>query len=93
MIQRREDFGFALEPHQPLGVCRNGLRQDLDRDLPLQVRVSSAIHLTHAAHADLGGDFIGADTSSCYEGHGAGNGCDYTGMPNRAQISKVLPAI
>jgi len=35
MIQRREDFGFALEPHQPLGVCGNGLRQDLDRDLPL----------------------------------------------------------
>jgi len=22
MIQRREDFGFTLEPHQPPGVCR-----------------------------------------------------------------------
>ena len=70
MIQRREDFGFALEPHQPLGVCRNGLRQDLDRDLPFQVRVSSAIHLTHAAHSDLGGDFIRAEAGASSERHG-----------------------
>ena len=70
MIQRREDFGFALEPHQPLCVCRNGLRQDLDRDLPLQVLVSGAIHLSHAADTDLGGDFIRAEASANSERHG-----------------------
>ncbi len=70
MVQRREDFGFALEPRQPLGVCRNGLRQDLDRDLPLQVRVSSAIHLAHAADADLGGDFIRAEAGASSQSHG-----------------------
>ena len=70
MVQCREDFGFALEACQPVGICRNGLRQNLDRDLPLQVRIGGAIDLTHAAHADLGGDFIRAESSTRSESHG-----------------------
>ena len=33
MVQGREDFGFALEPGQPLGIARDRRGQHLDRDL------------------------------------------------------------
>ena len=36
-------------------------RQDLDRDLTFQLGVGRAIHLAHAAFADLGGDFVDAE--------------------------------
>ena len=53
MVQRGEDFGFALEPREALGIRREALRQDLDRDLAFQLRVGGAIHLAHAAGAEL----------------------------------------
>ena len=70
MAQRGKHFGFALEASHPLGVSGHGVGKHLDGDLPLQVRVSSAIHLTHAAHSDLGGDFIRAEAGASSERHG-----------------------
>ena len=61
MVQRGEDFGFALEAGQAFGIGRHCLRQDLDGDLPLQVGVRCAIHLTHATHAERGHDFVRAE--------------------------------
>ena len=52
MIQRGEDFGFALEPREAFGIGGERLGQDLDRDVALQVGVAGAIHLAHAAGAD-----------------------------------------
>ena len=43
------------------------VRQDLDRDCALQVRVGGPIHLAHPAHADLGGDFVRAEASAWCE--------------------------
>ena len=63
VVQGREGLGFALEAGEPIRVVRERLGQHLDRDVPPQVRVRRAIHLAHAAHADLGGDFIRADTN------------------------------
>ena len=48
------DFGFALEAGEPVGVGGERRRQDLDRDLALQLRVGRAIDLAHAAGADGG---------------------------------------
>ena len=53
MVQRREDFGFALEAREALGVRGEDVGQDLDRDLAFQLRVRRAIDLAHAAGADL----------------------------------------
>ncbi len=39
MVQRGEDFGFALKRGQSLSVGRDGIREYLDGDGPLQVRV------------------------------------------------------
>ena len=58
VVQRREDFRFALKACEPIGITRDRRRQDLDRDLPLQVRVGGAVDLAHPAHANLRGDFI-----------------------------------
>ena len=42
MVQRGEHFGFALEPGEALGILRDRLRQDLDRDVRASGSVSVA---------------------------------------------------
>ena len=76
MIQRREDFGFALEAREPVVVSGDRRRQDLDGDLTLELRVGGAIDLPHPAFADLRGDFVDAETGAGTEGQGWRN---YTG--------------
>ena len=53
-----------------VGIVREGVRQHLDRDLATEVGVRGAPHLAHAAHADLGGDFIGAEAGASSQSHG-----------------------
>ena len=69
MVQRGEDFRFALEPGQPLAVGRHSVGEDLDGDLSLEVGVGGAIDLAHPAHADLRGNFIRAESGARGEGH------------------------
>ena len=69
MIQRREHFGFALKPGEPLDVRRQRLRQHFDRDLTLQDRVGRAIDLTHSADANVCGDLIRAKARARCQGH------------------------
>ena len=68
MVQRREHFGFALKPSQPIVIRRDGRRQDLDGDLTLELGVGSPIDLPHSALTEQGGDSIDAET-------GAGSEC------------------
>ena len=76
MIQRRERLRFAREPREAIGIVREGVGQDLDRDVAIQLRVARAIHLAHAAVADRRGDFVDAETGAGSEGQGLR---DYTG--------------
>ena len=57
MVQGGEHFRFALKSCEPIVISRERWRQDLDRDLTLQLGVGGSVHLPHAAFADLGGDF------------------------------------
>ncbi len=75
MVERGEDFGFALESGEPFRVKGDVRRQHLDRHLALQLRVRRPIYLSHSAHADLGSDLIGAEPSAGSQGQVA----DYTG--------------
>src|SRR5262245_29464520 len=61
MIEGSENFGFALETAYPVRIPRKLIRQDLDRDFALQLRVSSAIHLAHPAFPEQCGDFVRAE--------------------------------
>ena len=56
MVETCQHLGFALEAGEALGVGGYRLGQDLDRDFAAQLGVFSAIDLTHAAFAELGGD-------------------------------------
>jgi tetratricopeptide (TPR) repeat protein len=63
MVERGEDFGFALEPSQPLAIVH------LDRDLALQLRIARAIHLAHSPRAEGGDDFGDANSRAWSQRH------------------------
>ena len=69
MIERREDLRFALEAREPIRIGRERVRQDLQRDVAIQLRVARAIDLTHAARAEQRNHFVGTDTSAVANGH------------------------
>jgi hypothetical protein len=69
VIQRSQDFCFALEAGQPFGVRGQRRRQDFNGDIAFQVWIGSSVHLTHAAGTDLGGDLIPAEARAGTEGH------------------------
>jgi hypothetical protein len=69
VIQGSEDFRFALKASKALHVTRQRLRQHLDGDGALQVRVGGAINLTHAARAQRRDDLIRPEPRSGSESH------------------------
>jgi hypothetical protein len=64
MIERRQDLRFALEAGEPVEVERKELRQDLQRDITIELRVACAIHLAHAACAERTTYFVRAESSA-----------------------------
>ena len=76
MVQRGEDFRFTLKAGDSLRVCGERLRQDLDGDIAIELRVARSVHLAHAAFADVRGDFVNAEACAGGEGHSLR---DYTG--------------
>jgi hypothetical protein len=69
MIERREDFGFALESRQPFAIVGDISGEDLDGDLALQPRIARPIHLSHTAGAKLRDDLVRTDLLSGSKGH------------------------
>ena len=64
MIERGEHLRFTLEPRHALGIVREGARQDLQRDVAIELRVAGAEHFAHPACPERGTDFIRADSGS-----------------------------
>ena len=64
MVQRGEHPGFALKPREPLRVGGEGLGQDLDRDVAIELRVARAIDLAHAAGAERRQDLVRAEAGA-----------------------------
>ena len=58
VIERGDGASFTLEAREALGIARHVGRQHLERHFAPELRVGSAIHLTHAARADRGGDAV-----------------------------------
>ena len=61
MIERCEHLRLAAESCQPVGIADDGVRQDLQRDVALQLGVPSAIHLAHGARAERADDVVGTE--------------------------------
>ena len=69
MIERREHFGLALKPRQPLAIVSDIGGQHLDRDLALQLGIPGAIDLAHSAGAERRYDFVRTQLSAGRQGH------------------------
>ena len=85
MIERGEDFGFALETGQAVRVPGERGGQHLDGDLALQVRVGRPVDLAHAAVADLGGHFIGTEACPGCQSQTCGNYSEKIGCADSAR--------
>jgi hypothetical protein len=75
MIEGRENFSFSLEARQSVGARCQRHRENLDRDLALQLRVSGSIHLAHPTGSHGGDDLKRAEAGAGREGQ---NAMDYT---------------
>ncbi|MFB3112895.1 MAG: hypothetical protein ACE10G_12755, partial [Gemmatimonadales bacterium] len=54
---------------QAFSVVREGVRQDLQRDLTVELRVAGPPDFPHAAFADLGGNLVRAEGGAGLHGH------------------------
>ena len=68
VVERGERLRFAGEPGQPIRVVGEGVGQDLQRDIAIELRVAGPKHLSHPAFADLRGDFVDAEAGAGSEG-------------------------
>ena len=69
MVQRGQDLGFALQTGQPVGILRQGRRQHLDGYITVEIGVSGAVDLAHAAGAEGGEDLVGAEARADSQTH------------------------
>ena len=58
MIEARHGGGFTLEASEPLRRGGGTFRQDLDRDVALETRVTRAVDLAHSACAERSDDLV-----------------------------------
>src|SRR5207244_664239 len=67
MVERGQGLRLALEARGAAGIVAQRVGQCLDRDVAVQARIAGAIHLAHAARADLGDDLVDAEPSASRE--------------------------
>lgn len=61
MVERGHSARLLFEAAQAVGFEGKKLRENLQRDLALEARISGAIHFPHAAGAKRGLNLIGAE--------------------------------
>ena len=69
MVERRERLRLSREAGEVVGVRREQRRQDLDRDAAIELRVTRAIDLAHAAGAERPGDLVDPDPGASVHRH------------------------
>ena len=73
MVQRGEGLGFTREASEPVGVVRERLGENLDRDVAIELRVARTEDLSHPAFADKRRDLVHAESSTGSEVQGGGS--------------------
>ena len=61
---------FPLEPRERVGIGRDGLRENFDRHVAIQLRVPRPLHLSHPARADRRENLLRAEASPGGKCHG-----------------------
>ena len=64
MIQRGEGLGFAGEPGEAFGIVGERLREDLDRDVTIELGITRPKDLAHAPATDEIGQLEDAETGA-----------------------------
>ena len=70
MVEAGEDLRLPLEPREPIWVLSEGVRQDLQRDLAVELGVGGLVDLSHAALTDEGRDLVVAERCARTQSHG-----------------------
>ncbi len=68
MVQRSEGLRFSLESRDAFWIGSEQLWQDLDRDVAIELRVTCAVDLAHAAGPQGGEDLVRAEARAGLEG-------------------------
>ena len=71
MVQRGEDLRFAVEAGEALGIPREEIRQNLDRNVTIEASVPRAEHFAHAAGAERREHFKRTQAIANNHRHGA----------------------
>jgi hypothetical protein len=74
MVQCGERLRFAIESSEAIGILRERVGHDLDRDVAIQLRVSRAIDLADSACAERSLHFIGSEARTGDQCHELGVG-------------------
>ena len=69
MVEAGEDLRLPLEPGEPIRVRCEGVGEDLQGDLAVELRVGGLPDLAHAAFAKESSDVVVADLGAGAEGH------------------------
>ena len=64
MVQRGQGLGFASESRQALGVMGKRVRQDLDRDVTIELGITRPIDFAHASATEQIGQQEDAETGA-----------------------------
>jgi hypothetical protein len=64
VVERREHSRFALETGEAIRIAGEGVRQDLQRDLAIQLGIARAVHLAHAAGPEGGENLVRAEAGA-----------------------------
>jgi hypothetical protein len=64
-----EQLGFTLKAVYSVSISGKLFREDLDRDFTLQLQITRAIYLAHAALAEESGDFMRSELRANGQSH------------------------
>ncbi len=70
VVEAGRHLRLPLEPGEAVRVVGEGVRQELQRDLAVELRVGGLPHLSHAALADEGGNVIMPKAGAGLQRHG-----------------------
>src|SRR5688572_7665620 len=89
MIERGQHLRFTPEPREPIGIAREGVWQDFQRDLAIQSGVAGAVDLTHSAFAKFGKDLVGSEARQRHTGAGIIGWARIQADPEKRNESRV----
>jgi hypothetical protein len=64
VIERGENFGFALESRHAVSIPRKRFWQDLNGYIAAKFRITGTVNLTHPARTNSGENFVRAQTAA-----------------------------